>query len=111
MKSQGWSLFECLLVMAFMTILLCLTLPRCYSMLEQLKAKLFMHQLVRTLNLARITAMNEDEETSFCLTKNQPNCTSGPAKAYQVFTYKEGKPSVFLSESVDLPIELIWQGF
>ncbi len=111
MKSQGWSLFECLLVMALIAILSYVALPHFYSMFEQLKARLFIQQLVRTLNLVRITAMNEDEEASFCLTKDQFHCVSGPAIAYQVFTYEKGKPRVFLLETVDLPIELIWQGF
>lgn len=111
-RAVGYSLLEMLIAMSMMAILTGIFLVDSGRLFSHIRLKDFEHNLVHTLNRARVLAIQTGEPVSVCLTDATEHCDKGPAKDYIVFQRDDNNQKRIIQHNkLDLPISLQWQSF
>jgi len=89
-KNAAFTLIELLLTLSIAWILLGVALPSFDDMLERKKVSANVQRLVKTLQLSRLTAINDNVKVTVCPIENGLECTRNWSTGYMAFIDHNG---------------------
>jgi len=89
-KNKAFTLIELLITISIAWILLGIALPSFGDMLDRKKVSANVQRLVKTLQLARSTAINDNVKVTVCPINHSLNCTRNWSTGYMSFVDTNG---------------------
>lgn len=93
-KANGFSLLECIVVIAILVILITLTMPTYQYICRKHQIDIAILTLYRAIRLARFTAMHHNEIVTLCPSLDYKNCGGCFEDGYIIFVDQQGDGQV-----------------
>lgn len=117
-KNRAFTLIELLICISIVSILMTSAVPAFTQLLDKRKVDVHKQRLVKTLQLARTTAVTNNKKVTLCPTQSGSSCTSNWSSGYLVFIDDNGDREFTNNEeilyqfiSTDEKSSVYWRAF
>jgi type IV fimbrial biogenesis protein FimT len=110
-RQKAFSLLELLIGVMLITVISVITIPNIEPMLVTVKFYRLTHHVQRLLQLARLTAMTEDQSLKLCPSANGIQCSENWSQGFLLLMTNDAQHRVTSYLQNDPHIQITYRGF